>query len=362
MNFLLSKYNQRKRNGKRIITTDHIIRKRGDLLHVCLNSPGCRYRNSGSCTMCDYGQGKRLSVEEIEAILPYIKKEAIGMQSILIGTLGSVLDPDEISLECLEKICNILAEIPIKTVIFETHYTLINNRICSWLKGHLPQKDIVVEIGLESVDTFVQDKCLNKQVDIKGLKSKISILHAHGISITANAFLGAPFLSVVEQIEDTEKTINWAIDNGIDSVVIFPANIRKNTILDLLYKEGKYFPVQHWAIYELLCRIPLYYLNRVYLAWYGDWSDIDDTGEKMNLPPASCPKCISKWINFYCEFLSEKDNIKRNKILRESKKILASECSCHELYKKSLEESVLENKKDRIERIKDWLICQLKLQ
>lgn len=359
MDFLLTEFNKKNRNNKKIINEDFILRKREKLLHVCLNSPGCRYRNVGSCTMCDYGQGKFLTKERIRDILPHIEEEANSAQSILIGTLGSVLDPAEISRECLELICDSLNNLALETIIFETHYTMIDNQMCQWLKQHLPQKDIVIEVGLESVDCIIQEKCLNKKIDLMVLKSKIELLHAYGISITANAFLGAPFLSTKEQIEDTENTINWAIRNKVDSVVIFPANIRKNTMLDILYKNGKYFPIHHWAIYELLRRIPLNYLNKIYLAWYGDWIEFDGKGEETNIPPYSCGVCRDKWMEFYHEFLSEPDSLKRNQILQMYQGVLMSGCGCYDLFERNLKKPILEERKKRIGEMRNWIENQL---
>ena len=356
MDLLLGKCIQNTRNNKRIVCSDYILRKRGGLLHVCLNSPGCRYRNSGSCTMCDYGQGIRLSEKKMRNILPAIKEASVGMQSILIGTLGSVFDSKELSLECLAMLCDTLNDLPIKTIIFETHYTMIDDMICQWLKKQLPKKDIVVEVGLESVDVFVQEKCLNKTVDVTALKSKIELLHHYQMSITVNAFLGAPFLSVKEQIVDTLKTVNWAVDNGVDSVVIFPANIRKNTLLDVLYKNGKYSPIQHWAIFELLCNIPVHYLNRIYLAWYGDWIDLDEKGNEMNYPPYFCDKCKSKWMNFYQQFILETNSMQRKNILKKYYRKLSLGCDCRDKYIRSLEETLDENLEGRVNRIRDWIL------
>lgn len=356
MEFSLSKYNKINRNGKNRIDTDYIIRKRGTLLHVCLNSIGCRYRNSGSCTMCDYGEGYRLNKEQMMKIALHIKRESIGMQSILIGTLGSVLDSEEISLECLQIICDILNEVSVRTVIFETHYTMINDEICLWLKDKLPNKDIVIEVGLESVDQFVQKKCLNKIIDLKELSRRTELLHSYGMSITANVFLGAPFLSVKEQIEDTINTIQWAIENKVDSVVIFPANIRKNTLLYELYSLGEYTLVSHWAIYDLLCRIPCSFLDRIYLAWYGDWVDMDEEGCHKNLTPYACEKCERLWLDFYCNFLSESSCEKRKEILQRFNDILSNTCKCKVEFLHSLEKQEEKNRELRMEEIYNRLV------
>ena len=361
MDDLLTRYNQEKRNGRKIISSDYIIRKRGSLLHVCLNSPGCRFRKSGSCTMCDYGEGARLTEKKLDMFWPQIEEAAKGMTSILIGSLGSVLDPDEISIECLEKICGFLDRMPIETIIIETHYTMINEEICRWLNLHLPGKDIVIEVGLESSNPVVQKKCLNKKIDLNILRKKIEILHEYKISVTANVFLGAPFLSVTEQIEDTDKTIQWAIEHGIDSVVLFPANIRTNTLLDLLYKNGHYFRIQHWAIFEILWRIPWHYLNRIYLAWYGDWIDYDESDKIENLPPFCCDICSEKWMEFYGRFLETRDNSARRQTLIDYYSILASDCMCRNEFEKSLRISTEKDRKYNIEQERKWLADELGL-
>ncbi len=361
MDFLLSKYNQEKRNGKKIISSEYIIRKRGNLLHICLNSPGCRYRKSGSCTMCDYGEGTRLTEKKLEMILPQIREAAEGMTSILIGALGSVLDPEEVSWECLEKICECLNDMKIKTTIFETHYTMINDKICQWLRQHLPEKDIVIEVGLESSDELVQEKCLNKKINLAVLESKIELLHKYGMSITVNVFLGAPFLSVSEQIEDTDKTIQWAVGHSVDSVVLFPANIRRNTLLDVLYKNGKYSRIQHWAVFEVLWRMPWHYLNRIYLAWYGDWIDYGKDGQKDNLPPYCCEICAEKWMGFYRRFLEESDNSARRRLLMIYEQELKTGCVCRSSFEQNLQVSTEKERENRIEEGRKWLASQVNL-
>lgn len=354
MKELLSKYNQYKRNGKKLITSNDIIRSRGTLLHVCLNSSGCRFRKNGSCTMCDYGEGSKLSEKEMGKVLQHMSKASDGMNSILIGALGSVLDPEEVPLKCLTMICETLNQLPIETIIFETHYTFITNEICQWLFSMLPEKDIVIEVGVESADEFVQKNCLNKEINLYILESKIKLVHNWGMSLTANVFLGAPFLTVSEQIKDTNNTIQWAVNHGVDSIVIFPVNIRKHTMLYDLYIEKKFERLSHWAVFEVLKSIPRWYLNKVYLAWYGDWVDYDEKyNQQDNLPPYGCSICENKWMEFYQMFLMKSDNLERKQLLQQYETILSSKCDC----KKIFENNMIQSKKDgeKIEKIQNWL-------
>lgn len=360
MDLLLSSYNLKNRNGKRIIGNDYIIRKRERLLHICLNSPGCRFRKSGSCAMCDYGEGKKISIKSIDKILPYIENEQENVDSILIGTLGSIFDEEEVFKECLNKLFAFLQKMKINTIILESHYTTINEEICKWLVSSLRGKDIVIEIGLESTNKMVQEKCLNKNINLELLKEKINLVHRYQFSITANVFLGAPFLNVNEQINDTEESIQWAILNNVDSVTIFPANIRKNTLLYYLYENGKYQPIQHWMILELLKRIPKNYLSRIFLSWFGDWIEVDDRNQQNNIPPTCCEKCEDKWKEFYHYFQISDTSIERNNIIMKYENILENKCQCKNKFDLSVKENSNSNKKSSIQIGRRWLSEKIK--
>lgn len=355
MDLLLSNYNKKNRNGKRYIEEDCIIRKREGMLHVCINSIGCMFRQSGSCVMCDYGQGRNVRKDGITKIITLISENIADVDSILVGTLGSILDTREISKESLEMIFAYLNQTDITTVILETHYTTISEKICMWLKEQLPKKDIVIEVGLESVDYYVQDKCLNKIIDLTVLQEKIKLLHDHHMSITANVFLGAPFLNKKAQIEDAKNTVRWAIENNVDSIVIFPANIRKNTLLDLLYTNQLYSRIRQWDVFEVLECVPVEYLNRMYLAWYGDWVEEGRAGTANNLPPYACEICKSKWDDFYHHFLTERGSTARKAILEKYKKILRCECNCYDEFISELYSFTGELREEKTESIRKWL-------
>ena len=279
--------------------------------------------------MCNYGQGHMIGREKIDEILQRIASGAEGADSILVGTLGSIFDREEMPQRCLEMICTGLNRIPVHTIIFETHYSFVSLELCQWLRDMMPDKDIVIELGLESVDSFVQKRCLNKSIQLAIFKEKIELIHKTYMSVTVNVFLGSPFLTVKKQIEDVEKTILWAIENGVDSTTIFPANIRKGTLLDELYQNGKYKRITQWQVLEVLKKIPEDYLNRIFISWYGDWIDRDEGGEVENLPPYACNQCRTEWMKFYHEFLSGCVSEQRKKLLREfAEKMGRCLCRC----------------------------------
>lgn len=312
---MLTKYNKILRRHEKSVDADVIIRRRKGLLHVCITSEGCRYQKAGSCTMCNYGMSKLLPIEIICEQIKEAVEKCEGINSILLGTMGSIWDLQEIPEEYIIEICNMLSGIPINTIIFETHYLTITKGTCDKIRRILPDKDLVVEFGLESIDSDVQKFCLNKIIDREVLVDKLKILRKYQFSITANVFLGAPFLTVQERKEDALSTIKWCIYNQIDSIVIFPANIRKGTLLQWLYEKELYQRVSHKEIYDLLSVIPSHYLNRIYLSWYGDWVDISSEGKVINIIPdvEEIPKY--KWEEFYGKFLNTASSYERKEIV-----------------------------------------------
>lgn len=313
---MLTKYNKILRRHEKSVDANVIIRRRKGLLHVCITSEGCRYQKTGSCTMCNYGVSKLLPLGIIcEQIKDAIEKST-DINSILIGTMGSIWDSQEIPEEYILEICNMLSDLPINTIIFETHYLTITNCICDKIRKVLPSKDLVVEFGLESIDSNVQKFCLNKIIDKEVLVNKLKILRRYQFSITANIFLGAPFLTIQERKADALSTIKWCIYNQIDSIVIFPANIRKRTLLQWLYEKELYQRVSHKEIYELLSAIPFRYLNRIYLSWYGDWIDISSEGEVINIIPDVEEIPEYKWDEFYGKFLNAASSYERKEIVQ----------------------------------------------
>ena len=238
MDDLLTRYNQEKRNGRKIISSDYIIRKRGSLLHVCLNSPGCRFRKSGSCTMCDYGEGARLTEKKLDMFWPQIEEAAKGMTSILIGSLGSVLDPDEISIECLEKICGFLDRMPIETIIIETHYTMINEEICRWLNLHLPGKDIVIGSIANDRMFFVIDNFFQENITDAALVGSLSALQLgkQYVALTEKACKAIRIEKEVELSYFEKKALQKVSErnrkNGVDLA---------NEICKTHRREGRFF-------------------------------------------------------------------------------------------------------------------------
>lgn len=329
-----------------------IIRKRGGLLHVCISSCGCKFGAQGSCVMCNYGSSKMVTKNEISQLFSVIREHEKQTTSILIGTYGSFFDNHEISSDLFEFILDNLSKISIDIVIFETHYLTLTDDKLQSIQKKLHNKDIVIEVGLESSNYLVQQKCLNKYVDLDKLVLKIDLIHSYGMSVTTNIFLGAPFLTCKEQIDDSLRTVQWAFDNKADNVVIFPANIRKNTLIEYLYKNGHYEKVSGWSLFELIRNVPLAYQNKIFLSWYGDWED-------ENIVDKSRDHNDYLLINLFNNYLNSNDKENRVKLLED---FLKNEniLTIYKDFVKKIHVLPQYDMEARIEKAHEWILKNIK--
>lgn len=306
---------------------------RGDFLHTCFSSVGCRFREAGYCTMCDYGGGRAVTAKEAVSQLKKALEEAAGpVREILLGTCGSILDEREMALPVLDAILETVRGNGIPTVIFETHYTTVTPQILSRIQKALPDQEVVLELGFESADPWVLKHSLCKYMNLDDLAGTVSLIQSFDMAAVLNVFLGAPFLTTEGQIRDAINSIAWAVTNGANRVVVFPANIKPNTLLWQMYQEGSYCRISHWMLIELLNRLDDRLLEKVELAWYGDRQAV---GRAMAvIPPKSCPVCQQKLMDFYDAFLRDFDPQHRRQLLAELCE--EADCSCRASFLREL--------------------------
>lgn len=306
-------------------------------LHCCIESQGCRFsKESGACVMCDYGVGKGLTLLELNAALENVLAPRLsGIKTILFGSYGSVLDEYEISEECFDAILEFAARQYFENVIFETHYSTVTPKKLHKIKKFMGHRcKTTIEMGYESCDEYILSNCLNKIMNLEKLKKTITLIHNEGMEVCLNVFVGAPFISVQEQTLTAVKSIEWAFLNGADSVVIFPSNIKPFTLLYDLYKDEYYFPVSQWQLIDVLDSIPIKYLDRISLSWYGDRKNFYENDQFPLIPPSDCSKCHDIIFSFYQNFRNASSGSVRKKLLNN---LLSVETGClcrHEYMRK----------------------------
>ncbi len=332
MNDLLTKVNIRIRRYKPVIRRGATYTKweENKTLQITYRSRGCRNSAMGSCVMCDYGAGTNLSLQETVKILPEVLSAVdFEIDELILNSYGSFLDEYEIPHENRIEVLKQVAGTKIPYITFETHYKTITKEVMEEIQSYIGDRKIAYEIGLESVDSYVLRQCLNKDIDLQEMKDCITKIHDYNHMVIFNVLFGSPFLSRKQQFEDALQTVTWAYNQGADVIVLFPMNIKPFTALEYLYKGGFYQRIFHWDFIRLLSCLPEKILGIANIAWYGNREIIYQGYDFKALLPEACDKCRGRIMEFYDNFIANKDVVYRKEIL---KKIMGEslECSCRE--------------------------------
>lgn len=342
MENILTEINKKVRESKPDIDKANLyaVWVENETLQIFIRSQGCRFSKLGMCTMCDYGIAENnLTLHETAIAMNYIvKKITPEIWAIGLGAFGSFFDSFEIPDENRKYILEIIARLPVRDITIETYYTTVTHEIMKEAKSILAEKDLSIEMGLESVDGYVQKHCLNKIIYLPALTDKINLVHQYGCNVILNILFGAPFLSLEQQIQDSLKSVMWGFEHGADRIALFPVNVKPYTLLMELFRAGFYTPVSQWGFLMLLDEIPEKYLDRITFSWYGN-RESNYAGDGLeHIMPRSCGKCRNKIINFYEEFLKLHSVKEKKKLIKEMFTI-SFPCTCRE-------EEIMKRKKD----------------
>ena len=286
------------------------------LLQIALESPGCRFKKAGSCTMCDYGlNGQRLTAGQAADVVRSAFEQYPEPRAVLLGSYGSVLDDEEVDREALIASLSVIAIQPVKNVFIETHYETIRPGDYHLLKRLLSGKNITLEMGLESVNSASRER-INKKISLPGLKHTVFAAQREGIHVALNVLYGIPGLAVNEQQRDLLDTVTWALKQpyGANEVVVFPINVKKSTPLYELYRRGEYQLPRHEDMLSILRCLSNEELSKLYFSWYGDLQLAGHVDAEGAIPPETdLPQ--DELMDFYGAFMREKDGAARRELL-----------------------------------------------
>lgn len=320
MNDLLSKANILIRKSRPLDDASQRINvfHRGNLLQLTFQTRGCQYSALGSCTMCNYGQGSAVDAQIILHELDKICQSKVFLESsmILLGASGSFLDEKEIPSELQNVIMKRISQSHMQEVFIETHYMSITDDKLQIIHKIFADKIVHIEMGLETATEEFQTTILNKPILLPQLKETIRHIHAHNMVVDLNILFGMPFLTVNQQIEDTLKTIHWALENGADNIIVFPINIHPYTIFEWWYSHEYIALPSLWGLFMLLQNLTDRELSCICLAWYGN-RYISYSDKEKTIIPQACPLCQKQLISFFDDFASNYNLAYRKKRLSE---------------------------------------------
>lgn len=296
-----------------------LINTKGATYQLYVPSKGCKY----ACTMCNYGFNHPIRKEEIlkdvDEICNNLPED---MNTIILESSGSFLDTYELPTDLQDKIIRRVARTNVNLIQIETHYETLTEERVKKIKQLVFPKEFSFELGLESTQVDIV-KVYNKHMDITQLLETIWMCENNGSSVSLNLMVGAPLLTIEEQIQNVVASIHWIIENCPKStaIVLFPLNIKDYTLVKHMYNQGRYEIIYDWEFIEVLKQIPEKELHRTFISWWGNRCN-EFHGEKAIIKPFHCDECHEQLNLFYNHFVeSGTDGKRKARLIREISEI-----------------------------------------
>lgn len=284
---------------------------------------GCAHSIAGGCTMCDYWISTPVDAEATRAAVDWAVDElrSVRPAELLIETSGSFFDRRELPPDLRRWMVRRFAELPLGYLVVETRSDMLDDEVLASAVADLRPTDLVVELGVESLDPWVLKHCINKDTGSASVETAVRRIHHHGAFATANVLVGTPFLSLNEQIQDSIRTVRGVLDMGFDNAVVFPVSVKRHTLTGWLWDRGLYRQPSLWALVDVLRALDPEVLGRVFISWHRPRTQIPP-GQTAPIGPTTCPACYETVATLMDRWRSEID---RPSLLRE---IDALQCAC----------------------------------
>ncbi len=239
--------------------------------------------------MCNYGRSTHVeSGEMVSFVKEALDSIDVPVDELYVSPSGSLLDTVEVPRQARLGIYRLVDRFPAKRFCFETRAETVTATSVDELARSLRGKQLAVGLGLESSDPWVLRFSVNKLGQTEDFARAAGILRNRCVSVYANISLGSAFLAPREAIDSTVQSVEWSLRNGADLAIVFPMQVKSNTLLAWLHNRGLYHPPSLWSLIEVLRAVDRALLPSVGISWYRT-----DYGSESGVvaSPGTCPEC-----------------------------------------------------------------------
>jgi radical SAM enzyme (TIGR01210 family) len=243
------------------LSTTRIGQQKGTALSVVLGTIGCSHARgeAGGCTMCSYlldGSSKSPTPEDLFQQFSSAFAQMNGLDSPLsvkIYTSGSFFDEDEVPSTARERILDLIGDdARVAEVVIESRPEYVSEDVLSSLGKLRNGRAVEIGIGLESSSDHVRSLCINKGFLFADFLDAVRRAKSHSIGVRTYVLLKPPFLTEMDAIVDAKRTIKDALDAGVTTISLNPVNVQKNTLVEQLWKKGRYRSPWLWSVIDVL--------------------------------------------------------------------------------------------------------------
>lgn len=126
----------------------------------------------------------------------------------------------------------------------------IDENVVKLLESYKEKYYVYVELGLQTANEKVANK-FNRGYSNEEFVKAVNLLNKYNIDIVTHIMVGLPY----EEENDIIDTVNFINSLNIMGVKIHSTYIIKNTLLEGLYKDGKYNPITLEHYVKNVCNI-----------------------------------------------------------------------------------------------------------
>ncbi len=219
---------------------------------LILKTRGCYWADFKGCSMCGYAKdtlGRSATPEELREQLDRALVRYRDEPYVKLYTSGSFLDDREVDPESRLRIVGAFSG-RARRLLFETLPEFATPEALRPLRDHFAG-EVEVALGLESTDPDVLARYVHKNAPPSEYLEAGDRVRGLGVRAKAYLLLKPPYLTESEAIRDVVRSIGEASPR-FDALSLNPVHIQSGTVVEWLYRRGRYRPPWLWSVVEAL--------------------------------------------------------------------------------------------------------------
>jgi archaeosine synthase beta-subunit len=219
---------------------------------LILRTRGCYWADEKGCSMCGYAKdtlGRSASPEELAEQLSNAVARYHGEPYVKVYTSGSFLDDREVDPESRRRLVRAFSG-KARRLLFETLPEFAVAEKLEPLHAAF-SGEIEVALGLESTDPTVLGRYIHKNAPPSAYLAAGDRVRSLGLRAKAYLLLKPPYLTESESIRDVVRSVGEAAPH-FDALSVNPVHIQNGTVVEWLFRRGRYRPPWLWSVVESL--------------------------------------------------------------------------------------------------------------
>jgi archaeosine synthase beta-subunit len=219
---------------------------------LILRTRGCYWADEKGCSMCGYAKdtlGRSATPAELAEQLQHALTRYRNEPYVKVYTSGSFLDDREVDPESRRRLVEAFSG-RARRLLFETLPEFAVAETLEPLHAAFAG-EVEVALGLESTDPTVLGRYVHKNAPPSEYLAAADRVRAVGLRTKAYLLLKPPYLTESESIRDVVRSVSDAAPR-FDALSINPVHIQNGTVVEWLFRRGRYRPPWLWSVVETL--------------------------------------------------------------------------------------------------------------